>query len=299
MDSEKSVCKVCPRACGADRDKGEGFCAVGRLPVVAKAYLHMWEEPCISGVRGSGTVFFTGCNLKCVYCQNHEISQEGFGKPVTVEELGKIFMSLQEKGAHNINLVSPSHYVEAIRECLSGTDRLKIPVIYNSSGYDSLNALGMMEGLVDVYLPDLKYFKSETGLKYSGAGDYFKVASSAILEMYKQAGAPVLDPEGIIRKGLIIRHLILPGMARESMDILTWIRDNLPGGVYISLMSQYTPCFKAALHPEIDRRITRREYELVVNHFIKLGFENGYMQERDSAREEYIPDFDLEGVEKT
>ena len=291
-----SGCCSCPRGCNIDRNEATGFCGMGRLPEVAKAFLHMWEEPCISGSKGSGTVFFSGCSLKCVYCQNYSISQENFGIQVTLEKLGKIFMSLQEKGAHNINLVNPTHFALQIRDCLKNTCDLRIPIVYNSNGYESIKTLELMEGIVGVYLPDLKYFSPETAQKYSGAANYFEVAAAAICEMYRQVGAPVLDENGIIKKGLIIRHLILPGRASESIKILDWIQANVPDDVYISLMSQYTPYYKADCHPEINRRITRREYERVLNHFYKLGLENGYVQERDSAQEEYIPDFNLEGV---
>lgn len=292
-------CTICPRNCGVDREAHVGFCGVSESLKVAKAFLHMWEEPCISGTHGSGTVFFSGCNLKCIFCQNYSISQEDFGKEITIEQLARIFLSLQEKGAHNINLVNPTHYIRPIKDALlSAKSRgLNIPVVYNSNGYETLEGLKYMEGLVDVYLPDLKYRESETAKKFSMAPDYFETASAAVKEMYRQVGAPVLDESGIIKKGLILRHLILPGYAAESIKILEWIKENLPGGVYVSLMSQYTPCYKASCHPEIGRRITRREYEKVINRFIKLELENGYIQERESAVKEYIPDFNLEGVE--
>lgn len=292
-------CTICPRNCGVDRNTHVGFCGVSESPKVAKAFLHMWEEPCISGPHGSGTVFFSGCNLKCIFCQNYSISQEGFGKEITTEQLVRIFLSLQEKGAHNINLVNPTHYIRPIKEALlsAKSKGMDIPVVYNSNGYETLEGLKYMEGLVDVYLPDLKYWESETAKKFSMAPDYFEIASAAVKEMYRQVGAPVLDESGIIKKGLILRHLILPGYAVESIKILEWIKENLPGDVYVSLMSQYTPYYKASCHPEIGRRITRREYEKVLNRFIKLELENGYIQERGSAVEEYIPDFNLEGVE--
>lgn len=297
MGKREAGCKICPRECGIDRNRVKGFCGVGTLPVVAKAFLHMWEEPCISGVNGSGTVLFSGCNLKCVYCQNYTISQEHFGKETTIDGLRRIFLNLQNKGAHNINLVSPSHYVLQIREALEGLPELNIPVIYNSNGYESREGLMVMEGLVDVYLPDLKYCSSEAASKYSRAADYFEVAARALMEMYRQVGSTVFDKNGMIKKGMIIRHLILPGQSSESIKILDWIRGNLPDDITVSLMSQYTPYYKSEGYPEINRRITRWEYERVLNHFIKLGFENGYVQERDSAEEKYIPDFNLEGVD--
>lgn len=287
-------CNMCPRRCNADRHNHVGFCGMGELPVVARAFLHRWEEPCISGSRGSGTVFFTGCNLQCVYCQNYKISQLKTGKEINLEQLGKIMRVLQEQGAHNINLVNPTHYADQIRECIVGLPELRIPVVYNTNGYESVETLKHMEGIVDVYLPDLKYFYSETSTKYSCAGDYFETAAAAVLEMYRQVGDPVFDKDGLIQRGLIIRHLILPGRTSESMKILQWIKEHLPSTVFISLMSQYTPYFKAESCPEINRRITRREYDKVVSYLWKIGIENGYVQERESADEQYIPDFDLQ-----
>mgnify|MGYP000111710073 CR=1 FL=1 len=291
------TCNICPRNCSAKRSKNPGFCCMGEMPVVSKAYLHMWEEPCISGVNGSGTVFFSGCNLKCVFCQNYKISQENFGIEITTDKLAQIFINLQQKGAHNINLVNPTHFVKQIREALQKAEGLKIPVVYNSNGYEKAETLRTMEGMINVYLPDLKYYNPEVSRKYSGASDYFEVATAAISEMYRQVGGVVFDENGLIKKGMIIRHLILPGMAKQSIKILDWIKANLPGDILISLMSQYTPYYKAEKHPEINRRITRYEYDMVVNHCIKIGLDNGYIQERDSAEEEYIPDFNLEGVD--
>ncbi|MDP4094707.1 MAG: radical SAM protein [Bacillota bacterium] len=296
MDS-LGKCLICPRKCGIDRGKKAGWCGVGYEPVAAKAFLHMWEEPCISGTRGSGTVFFSGCNLKCVYCQNYEISQQYYGKKLTVDDLSRIYLSLQQKGAHNINLVSPSHYIPQVLESLKNAQGLRIPVVYNSNGYESIDSLKHLEGHINVYLPDIKYIDAQQSLKYSNAGDYPETARAAVLEMYRQVGDVELDESGIIKKGLIVRHLILPGAASQSIKILGWIRANLPEGIYVSVMSQYLPCFKAENYPEINRRITRWEYEKVVNHFYKLNFKNGYFQERDSASEDYVPKFNLEGLE--
>jgi putative pyruvate formate lyase activating enzyme len=261
---------------------------MGEEPVVAKAFLHMWEEPCISGSRGSGTVFFSGCTLRCIFCQNHEISQSGNGKEITVAELADVFILLQEKGAHNINLVTPSHFIPAIREALIMSG-LEIPVVYNTNGYDSMEGLLQMEGLIDVYLPDLKYVSPDLSHEYSGAADYFEKASKAVTEMYRQVGPPLLDENGIIRRGLIIRHLVLPGHVNETMKLLDWIAGNIPEA-NVSLMSQYIPCHMACDHPILGRRLTRYEYDKVMNKFIKLGL-NGYVQERESASEQYIPDF--------
>jgi putative pyruvate formate lyase activating enzyme len=293
-------CNICPRRCKSERDtdKGAGFCGMGNLPVLAKACLHYWEEPCISGTRGSGTVFFSGCTLKCVFCQNYVISQQNFGRKITVEQLADVFINLQEKGAHNINLVNPSHFAAAVREAviLSRKKGLSIPVVFNTHGYDSHELLSLMKGIVDIYLPDLKYFSAEISQKYSGASDYFEVASEAIREMYSQTGPAVLGSDGMMKKGIIVRHMILPGYASDSVKVLEWLRSNMPEDIFVSVMSQYTPYNRECLSPELDRHITRREYEKVLDKFCKLGFENGFMQERSSADEIYIPEFNLEGV---
>lgn len=293
------LCNSCPRNCKKNRKIETGFCGVTEQPKVARAFLHMWEEPCISGTRGSGTIFFAGCNLKCVYCQNFNISQEHFGKEITEARLVEILTELVHKGAHNINLVNPSHYVQVIARVLrelKAAGKLTVPVVYNSSGYESVAALKTVEGLIDVYLPDMKYSEVDTSLKYSKAKDYPQVSQEAVLEMYRQVGSPVLDASGIIRRGLIIRHLILPGHTKESINVLNWISKNVPKSVYVSLMSQYTPFYAAENYPEINRPITRKEYERVVGHLYKLGLEEGYVQERQSADIQYIPDFNLEGV---
>jgi putative pyruvate formate lyase activating enzyme len=294
-----NVCNQCPRQCNVDRGNQIGFCGVPEQPKLAKACLHMWEEPCISGINGSGAVFFSGCNLKCIYCQNFDISQNNFGKIISIDRLKHIFIELTDKGAHNINLVNPSHYTEAIKQALLSLKqegKLSVPVVYNSNGYETIDTLRTMEGMVNVYLPDLKYFSEKTSSKYSKAQDYPKVSKQAILEMYNQVGSPLLDENGIIKQGLIIRHLILPGHTKESINVLNWISDNLPKSVYVSLMSQYTPYYACGKYPEINRPITRNEYEKVVNHLYKLGLEEGYIQERQSADTQYIPDFNLEGV---
>jgi putative pyruvate formate lyase activating enzyme len=281
-----------------DRKRTVGKCSAGSTIKIAKAFLHKWEEPCISGINGSGTVFFSGCNLKCVFCQNYKISQENFGKELSLKEFEQIILNLQQKGAHNINFVSPSHYTLSVAECLKRLyGRLRIPVLYNSNGFDSTNSLKHLEGLVNIYLPDIKYYKNESSLKYSNAKDYFNTATNAVLEMYRQTGKAQFNEDGLMQKGLIIRHLVLPGMTGESIKILDWIRSNLPSDdIVVSIMSQYTPFYNSYLYPEIDRRIIRKEYEKVLNHFLKLDFANGYIQERDSADSKYVPDFDLEGI---
>lgn len=288
-------CSLCPRKCNIDRQGNQGLCGGGEQPKLARAGLHFWEEPCISGSRGSGAVFFSGCSLKCVYCQNEVISHGNFGKLITVERLGEIFFELQTLGAHNINLVNPSHYIGSISKALRAV-KLKIPVVYNSSGYDSVEGLRLLDGLIQIYLPDLKYMDGTISQKYSQSENYFHNASAAILEMRCQVGATVVNQEGLMERGLMIRHLILPGLVKETIRILDWIKENLPEDVYVSLMSQFTPTEGLKEYPEINRRITRWEHEKAVGHFYKLGFANGYIQERDSADKEFIPDFNLQGI---
>jgi len=289
-------CTLCPRKCGADRYKGKGFCGCGSMVRAAKAYLHMWEEPCISGTNGSGTVFFSGCCLKCRFCQNYEISQGGFGKDISVERLSEIFLELQSKGAHNINLVSPTPYVPQIIAALDLCgDRLTVPIVYNTGGYERVETLHMLNGYVDIYLPDLKYYDSELSEKFSGAKDYFEAASAAVKEMYRQTGDFVIE-DGIMRRGVIIRCLVLPGHRQDSIKLLEWIADNFPrGGVLVSLMSQYTPYRADSEYKELSRRVSTFEYNCVTQRAAELGL-RGFMQERSSAKEEYTPDFDLYGI---
>lgn len=291
-------CNICPRNCNIDRNKALGSCRSGNNIKVAKAFLHMWEEPCISGENGSGTVFFTGCNLRCVFCQNYNISQEGKGKEITIERLCDIFLELQEKNAHNINLVNPTHYTDRIREALIRAKSLglKIPVVYNSNGYEKVETLKSFEGLVDVYLPDIKYYSDKYSIKYSKAPNYFYYASRAVLEMYRQVGSVTLDDNGIIKKGLMIRHLMLPGLLFDSKKIIDWILENLSKDVYLNIMSQYTPLYKAKDYPEINKKINKMHYETLIDYAISKGLINGYYQDFDSSTKEYVPDFDFEGV---
>ncbi|WP_101697978.1 radical SAM protein [Clostridium minihomine] len=290
-------CSLCPRHCGVRREpsQGKGFCQMGIHPMVARAALHFWEEPCISGTKGSGTVFFTGCTLGCVFCQNYEIStRRAVGKELTIPELADVFQRLIEQGAHNINLVSPTQFALPIAQAL----RLRpvpVPVVYNSSGYETQETLQMLEGLVDVYLPDLKYVTPHIAGRYSGAPDYPEYAQKAILEMLRQTGPAQFDEQGILVKGTMVRHLILPGNTRESIAVLEWLRDNLPSGVPVSLMAQYVPCGKAAQFPEINRSITVREFEKVEHCLMETGLD-GFVQERSSAQKGYIPPFDLQGL---
>lgn len=288
------ICNLCPRKCNVNRDLKSGFCGVSNTLKVARAQLHFWEEPIISGTNGSGTIFFSGCNLKCVYCQNYNISKENFGKDITTQRLAEIFKELENAGAHNINLVTPSHYVKQIVEALN-IYKPKIPVVYNTSGYDSVEELKMLEGYVDVYLTDLKYYSSELSQKYSSAKNYFEVCSLAIKEMIRQQPKNVME-NGLIKKGVIIRHMVLPNCINDSFKVLEWIKNNLGEDVIVSVMGQYTPYFNASKFPEINRKLKPVEYKLVINHFNKLGLKNGFMQSLDSADENFIPPFNLEGV---
>lgn len=293
------VCNQCPRNCSALRDDcapgaGKGFCRMGAQPALARAALHFDEEPCISGSRGSGAVFFSGCSLRCVYCQNEKISHHCFGKTVKTQDLRRVFMDLIGQGAHNINLVNPTHYAHAILRALERP--LPVPVVWNSSGYEKVETLRALEGKVQVYLPDLKYVDESGAARLSGARDYLQYAAKALREMARQVGSVRLDEQGVIRSGLIVRHLILPGRVRESMRALDWIAGHLPDGTWVSLMAQYTPCGPAREMEGLNRPITREEYDQVVDHLMKLGLENGYVQEMSSADAGYIPAFDLTGV---
>lgn len=287
------ICTLCPRNCKADRTETVGLCGAGDKIKVAKAYLHMWEEPCISGKKGSGTVFFSGCNLKCCFCQNYEISHQTRGREITTDELSDIFLKLQDNGAENINLVSGTQYVSQIISALDKVKhRLNIPVVYNSGGYEKVETIKLLEGYVDVYLPDLKYLSPELSKKYSKAEDYFQYASKAIVEMHSQQ--PKLVYEGdMLKKGLIIRHLVLPKCRHDSMRVLDWVYHNLPEKSYlISLMSQYTPAYKSCEYPEINRKISTFEYNSVMDKALEYGME-GFFQERSSATLDYTPDFSL------
>ena len=282
-----------------DRDAGQvGYCGVTSELRVARAALHMWEEPCLSGEAGSGTVFFSGCNLRCVYCQNYHIAHAELGKAITVERLAEVFGELQAKGALNINLVTPSHYVPQIIQALEMAKArgLSLPVVYNSSAYEKVETLRLLDGLVDVYLPDLKYVDSAISKKYSHAADYFAVAIAALAEMVQQVGEPFFDDQGIMRKGVIVRHLLLPGCLEDSKAVIRYLYETYGERIYISIMNQYTPLPHVARYPELDRRITSEEYDELVTYALDLGVENGFIQEGDTALESFIPDFDDEGV---
>lgn len=292
------ICTICPRCCNVDRSKQTGYCGVGDTVKLARAALHYWEEPCISGENGSGTVFFSGCPLKCVFCQNHTISAGHFGKEISIQRLAEIFLELQQQGANNINLVTGGHYVLQIIQALELVkDKLHIPVVYNSSGYETVQTLRLLSGYVDIYLPDIKYFSPERAKRYSNAPDYFAVASKAVQEMFSQVGAVEFDERGILKKGMIVRHMVMPNGVEDSMDILTWIAENLPlDEILVSVMSQYTPFYKSCEYPEINHRLTQEEYDRVLNWMDCMGIEDGFVQELSSAKEEYTPDFSGEGV---
>lgn len=290
------VCSQCPRRCAALRSDtaAEGFCRMQALPVVARAALHYGEEPCISGKNGSGTVFFSGCTLRCRFCQNSPISRDNFGKTVSVERLADIFAELEAAGAQNINLVNPTHFTHAIAAALR-LRRPGVPVLWNSSGYERVETLRGLEGLVDVYLPDCKYVHSDIAAALSGAADYFDYAAPALLEMARQTGPVMLDADGGIRNGTIVRHLVLPGHTRESMAVLDWLAQ-YKERFWVSLMFQYTPMGDLDGHPELTRPLTRRECDKVWTYMDSLGIVNGYVQSRESSGKDGIPAFDLTGV---
>ena len=290
------ICQLCPRRCGALRTEteGRGYCRMPALPVLARAALHQWEEPPISGTRGSGTIFFSGCPLGCVFCQNEEISHRDVGKPVTVQRLRQICMELVDQGAHNINFVTPTHYSHILGQVLETP--LHVPVVFNSGGYDSVSTLKSLEGKIDIYLPDLKYMDSAPAGRYSAAPDYPAVAAAAIREMVRQVGPCVFDENGLLKKGVIIRHLVLPGQAEGAKQVMDWVAREFPKGtVLFSLMSQYTPYGRADQFPEIDRKLRRGEIRAVQDYMDALGLD-GFTQERTSAKREYTPPFDLSGL---
>ena len=286
-------CDICPRHCRADRKSSTGFCGVGENYKIARAALHFWEEPCISGKNGSGTVFFTGCNLRCVYCQNYEISRELKGKEVSAFQLKRIFEDLIEQGAENINLVNPTHYADGLAELLEDFAS-PVPIVYNSSGYESVETLKKLRGKIDIYLPDFKYTRSDKAQKYSLAPDYPEVAKKAILEMRSQV-EDSFDERGMMRSGLIVRHLILPQNTNSSLEALGWLSDNLKD-TCVSLMAQYVPCGNLEEHPELNRKITEREYNKVLSFALSKGMDKLFIQELASADKKFIPAFDFTGI---
>lgn len=294
MLEQLAKCEICPFRCKVNRLSGQvGRCGCGDKIRVAKYQLHYFEEPCISGKSGSGTVFFSNCNFKCIFCQNYKISQEGKGNEVTIEELANIFLKLQQESANNINLVTPTMYTYQIIEAIkiARVKGLNLPIIYNSNGYENVETLRDLRGYVDVYLPDLKYYADELAIKYSKAPNYFKIATKAILEMINQVGLPEFDENGMIKKGVIIRHLVLPGHIQNSKHILKWLKENVEGNAYVSVMAQYFPTYKAKEDEYLNRKLTRKEYSEIEQYLYLLDIQNGYMQELGKHEEEYVPDF--------
>lgn len=288
-------CNLCPRRCNVDRKNGSvGFCGAPSDMVIARYSMHMWEEPIISGDAGSGTIFFSYCNLRCCFCQNYEISEFHKGRVVSVEEFSDICLELQEKGATNINLVTPTHFVDLIKEglILAKVKGLNIPIVYNSSGYDSIDAIRMLDGLIDIYLPDLKYYDDKYGVKYSNVFDYFKYACMAIEEMYRQVGNFEIDENGLMKRGVIVRHLMLPGMLDDSKKIVSYLYDKYRDNIIISIMNQYTPVRKLK-YDELNYKVSESEYDSLVNYAFDLGVRNAFIQEGETQEASFIPDFDI------
>ncbi len=287
-------CNLCPRNCQVNRNKGmTGFCKADNRLKIAKAYLHQWEEPSISGTNGSGTVFFSHCNMGCVFCQNYEISSNHHGKYISIEELSEIFLDLQKQKAHNINLVTPTHYIPQIARALTlaKNNGLTIPVTYNCGGYENVQSLKLLDGLIDIYMPDMKYFNNKYAIKYSNAPDYFEYAKKALLQMYSQVGKNEFDNEGLMKKGVIIRHMMLPGLLFDSKKILDYLFTEYGDNIYISIMSQYTPMPNVTDYPEINKRVSKEYYDSLVDYASKIGITNAYIQDGTSAKESFIPDF--------
>lgn len=291
---ELKQCKICPHNCNVNRLNGKiGRCKCTDKIKIALASVHNYEEPCISGINGSGTIFFSNCNMNCIYCQNYEISQLGKGKEISIKELTDIFINQQEKGVNNINLVTPTMYafqiIEAIK--LAKKNGLIIPIIYNTNGYEKIETLKALQGYIDVYLPDLKYYSNKLSIKYSKVNNYFSVATEAIKEMYRQVGTPKFNEDGIIQRGIIIRHLVLPNHIQNSKNILKWIKENMPQDVYVSIMAQYFPTYKAKEDELLNRKLTKKEYKEIEKFLYTLDLKNGYIQELGEHEEEYVPDF--------
>lgn len=286
-------CNLCPRNCMVDRIKQTGFCRAPDKIRIARSNLHYWEEPCISGENGSGTVFFSFCPLKCVFCQNYKLSHENIGYEVSIEKLANIFLDLQSQKAHNINLVTPTHYVPQIIEALKIAKKsgLTIPIVYNTSGYETVETIKMLSGHIDIYLPDFKYYSNELAKKYSFAPNYFEIATKALKEMFNQVGEFSFDENGILKKGMIVRHLILPNQVEDSKNVISHLYNLFKDKIYISIMNQYTPLPHVIKYPELNRKITDKEYNEVVDFAISIGIENAFIQEGDTAKESFIPEF--------
>ena len=298
-NTDNNGCNLCPRMCNVNRHTGTGYCLMTDRLKVARAALHMWEEPCISGERGSGAIFFSGCTLRCVFCQNYKIAAAKVGKYITVDELADIMLRLQNNQANNINLVTPTHFLPQIVIALQQAKNqgLSIPIVYNTGSYESPEALRHLEGLVDIYLPDLKYFSPELSAAYSHAPDYFEIACAAIAEMYRQVLDPVMDPDtGLMQRGMIVRHLLLPGQAKDSKKILRYLHETYGDHIYISIMNQYTPLPQVADIEALNRTVTPEEYDRVLRFAERIGIEQGFRQEGSAACESFIPEFDERGL---
>ena len=296
MLEKLNKCEICPHKCGINRNNNQiGRCKAKDTVKIALYSTHDFEEPCISGKKGSGTVFFSNCNMNCVFCQNYEISQLGKGKEITIEELAEIFMKQQEKGAENINLVTPTSYTYQIIEAIkiARNKGLYLPIVYNTNGYENVETLKDLAGFIDIYLPDLKYVDNELCQKYSKVEKYFEIATEAIKEMVRQVGTPKLDPKGIIEKGVIIRHLVLPGYIENSKKVLLWIKNNLPNEIYVSIMAQYFPTYKAKEDEIINRKLTKGEWQEIEDYVQEIEIENGFIQELGEHEEEYVPKWDF------
>lgn len=299
MNELLNRCTLCPRNCKINRNKGKkGFCNMDSNLIVARAALHFWEEPIISGEKGSGTIFFSGCNLKCVFCQNHQISSENFGKTISIKRLSEIFLELQEKGAHNINLVTPTHFVPQIIEALTLAKEkgLNIPIVYNCSGYENVETIQLLKGYIDIYLPDFKYFDDKYAIKYSKCNNYFEKASKALEEMVKQVGSPILDKNNMLKKGVIVRHMLLPGLLEDSKKIIHYLVDKYNDDIFISIMNQYTPTNYLEKYPELNTTVPDLEYNELIDYALDLGIKHGFMQEGETQKTSFIPEFDTTGV---
>ena len=292
MENYFKDCTLCPRMCHIDRTKYSGVCGVKDKMIVARASLHMWEEPCISGDNGSGTIFFSGCNLKCIFCQNYEISTKNIGKEISIEDFATICLNLEKEGANNINLVTPTMYVPLIVEGikLARSKGLKIPIVYNTSGYETVDTIKMLDGVVDIYLPDFKYYDDEYGKMYSNVENYFLYASKALEEMYKQVGKPKFNKNGIMTKGMIVRHLCLPGLSNDSKKIINYLYNTYHDNIYISIMNQYTP-LREFKYSNLNNKLSDSEYDDIINYAVDLGIKKAFIQEGETCSESFIPDF--------
>ena len=296
MIKQLDKCEICPRKCEVNRNNNQiGWCQSTDRVKIGLYSIHNFEEPCISGDKGSGTVFFSNCTMNCIFCQNYEISQLGKGKEISIEELSNIFIMQQEKGVHNINLVTPTSYVYQIIEAIkiAKVKGLNIPIVYNTNGYENIETIKALNGYVDVYLPDLKYAEEKLATEYSGAKNYFEVATKAIKEMIKQVGKIKLNEDGIIQKGVIIRHLVLPNHIENSKKVLLWIKQNLPNDIYVSIMAQYFPTYKAKENQKLNRKLTKKEWEQIEKYVEEIDIENGFIQELGDHEEEYVPKWEF------